>query len=115
MIIGISTPNYNPNGALLLRCEESSSIGGVTRRVSRAATLDGGSVLTDFGVTASDTTIQLRVPITRPLDDTIRLLVTQNPILIMATNLGCYSGAVDSYRTDDGIGLISFLIKATLS
>jgi hypothetical protein len=115
MINGLSTPLYNPAGAVLLHCEASSDIGGVTRRVSRTATLDGEATITDFGITNSDTTIRLKIPLTMAIDDTIRLMVRQNPLLVLTTRLGCFLGAVDSYRVDNGTGILSFLVKSTLS
>jgi hypothetical protein len=115
MIIGLSTPNYDPAGAILLQCLESSNIGGVTRRVSRTATLDGNSVITDFGVTNSDTTVFLRIHLTMELDDAIRAIVRNNPLLILTNRLGCFLGAVNYYRVDGNIGTVSFLIKSTMS
>lgn len=115
MIAGLSTPTYDLNGALLLHCEETSDIGGVTRRVSRTATLDGDSVLTDFGVTAADTTVRLRIPLNKALDDSLRRLVTLYPVLVLTTRLGCYLGAVDAYTVEGKTGVVSFLIQSTLS
>jgi hypothetical protein len=115
MIIGLSTPNYDPAGAILLKCLESSNIGGVSRRVSRTATLDGNSVITDFGVTNSDTTVFLRIPLTQTIDDAIRAIVRNNPLLVLTNRLGCFIGAVDYYRVDGNTGTVSFLIKSTMS
>ena len=115
MMAGLSTPTYDPSGALLLQCAESSDIGGVARRVSRTATLDGASVLTDFGVSASDTTIRLSIPVDRALDASLRRIASDYPTLVLTTRLGCYLGTIGAYTLDGKNGIVSFLIQSTLS
>lgn len=115
MIAGLSAPTWDPQGAVLLDCLPTSDIGGVYRRVSRTATLDGASVLTDFGVSAADATIRLTVPVDAALDAQLRWLAAQYPVLQLTTRLGCYLGAVESYTLEGRNGVISFLIQSTLS
>jgi hypothetical protein len=65
MIVGLSTPAYDADGARIIRRpaadqELENNQGG--RRVSRVATLDGGCVVNDAGYSASDRTYIIKTP-----------------------------------------------------
>ena len=87
-----------------------------TRRVSRVATLDGGSVISNYGITDSDRTLQFtakQVP-----EDIRRSLWTffQNETLVhLSCPEGVFSGCLEKVKIQNTNIAVSFLIKEKLT
>ncbi|NIC05271.1 hypothetical protein [Billgrantia bachuensis] len=58
-LIGLAARTFDPQGALLLPGHGDNDTGSLRRRVTRAATLDGGVAITNRGYSAADRTLTL--------------------------------------------------------
>lgn len=115
MII-LSTITYDPIGYLELRETPDSTYQVHERRVSRSATLDGLSVISDMGYTASDNTfvVRLKNPPVAQVERIIYLI--RNYTLLKLTNKdGVFIGALQQFKTHlDPVEFI-FLVKEKVS
>lgn len=71
----------------------SSVIKNYSRRVSRTATLDGGSVVTDSGYTDTDRTLTIQTRITEAQETILKYLIQTYALLTVVTDEGCYTCA----------------------
>jgi hypothetical protein len=101
-MIAISTPTFDIDGSVVLRHTEKSDLGGMTRRSSVVATIDGGSVPQYRGYSVSDRTLTIvggRVP---PADiDRLGAMVSGYNELIVSTAAGCFLCAVYGLKVTD--------------
>lgn len=86
-----------------------------SRRVSRTATLDGGSLIVDNGYSASDATFIISLPILS-FEQRAALLATiqTHSLLILSCRTGCFVGVVE--KVDEANGFkIRFLVQRDLA
>lgn len=115
MIVGIATIAYSYTGSILLPILPTSDFGGVTRRVSKSATLDGGASISNLGISIVDRTLKLKFQPTLSIYTFIKSLVYNNTYLVFSTGEGCFIGTVDSYTLVNGIATLSVLVTEKLS
>ncbi|VVS95357.1 hypothetical protein [Desulfoluna spongiiphila] len=90
----------------------SSSHGTLNSRVSRVATLDGGSVMVNSGVSESDRTITIEAEITEAQGIALEAMRARSPLVNMSTRNGFYYGAIDGISYDNGVLKLTFLVRA---
>lgn len=59
MILSLSSPTFDPEGALILHPSPDSQLADRARRVTRTATLDGGAAIHDAGYSVADRTLTI--------------------------------------------------------
>lgn len=115
-MIHLSTPLFDPQGAIALDELPSSDLGSVSRRVNRVATLDGGSVSNDRGHTASDRTFRISWRIrSRDEYDAVQRLLQVHGRVRIATREGVFEGVPDELSKSDGEGDLTILIMEQLA
>jgi hypothetical protein len=115
-MISIS-PQVQSSYFIFLREMASSKIKEYTRRVSRTATLDGSSVITDSGYTDTDRTLEIRARITAAQESIITYLMETYSLLTVVTDEGCYTCAPQRWSfppvagPDDPNAILTLLIS----
>jgi len=95
----LSTLTFDPDGVASIDLLPSADLGESRRRMNRIATLDGGSVVNDFGHSDSDRTITLRWrQVSAAYEAGIERLVQDYSRLHVSTSAGFFLVAPESYR-----------------
>ena len=116
MILHLTTPTFDEDGSLDLQYSPNSRLNNVSRRVTKTATLDGGSTIVDLGHSPSDNDLYIEVLAISDTDlTTLRRLVTSYPLLNISTKDGHFSGVVSNFDSDTAPLSFTFLIKEKLS
>jgi len=109
-------PRVQDTSFIVLAELAASEIKKYARRVSRTATLDGDSVITDSGYTDSDRVIEIRANVTAAQEATIQYLLETYSLLSVSTPDGCYTCAPNTWAfhgmssPDEGQCYINMLI-----
>jgi hypothetical protein len=116
MIISICSVLFDYAGDYLVDAVvDDSEFSHIARRVSRTATLDGGSVIVDNGYTAGDATFLI---VLRDIDSATRLglmaLVQRHSALTVAVKDNIFSGVVEKLDDKDTMK-IRFLVNEQLN
>jgi len=110
-MIGISSVSYDPNGFVMLKEDVNTSIPVFSRRVSKTATLDGNSVVSDLGYSASDGDFSVEVSnISKEEIDTLIYLIKTYSVLRLSSNIGSFEVSMSRLNTNSIPILIDFLI-----
>ena len=114
--IGIANYAYDIDGALLIHPVpgENDTRSGV-RRVTRTATLDGGCVVVDGGVSDSDRTLDLSVESAKDLWEAVWALFNSAVSVVVSTDDGCYLAKLEKVSEKDARINLSILIQARIS
>ncbi|MEJ1390066.1 MAG: hypothetical protein RPU34_04100 [Candidatus Sedimenticola sp. (ex Thyasira tokunagai)] len=103
MIVGIAAPYYDLDGALLLDERDvdlsTTRLEDVTRRVTRTATLDGGSFTTDLGYSDSDRDIiiTLKSPSESRIA-TVHNLLKNYSMVFLSLSDGCFNAVLSEFK-----------------
>ena len=84
----------------------NTEIGKMAARMSRTATLDGGSVLVHSGVSHTDRTLSVRAYMTHSNEDALQSMFLSETDLRLACDEGFFSGAI--YRLNRKYGYVEF-------
>ncbi|WP_301585021.1 hypothetical protein [Halomonas alkaliantarctica] len=96
--IGLAARGYDPSGALLLPHRDGSTLGDISRRVSRVRTLDGGVSVTNRGHSPGDRTITLSFSgMPHALVEQARRMVRLHSFVTVSTPDGCFIGVPSDY------------------
>lgn len=99
-LIGLAARGYDPRGAMLLPHLDGTTLGDVSRRVSRVGTLDGGVSVTNRGHSPGDRTVTLSLlGLPRETVDQARRLVRVHASVTLSMPDGCFIG-IPSEFTD---------------
>ena len=118
-MIGISTQTYDLNGTRIFPqadIETDASNRTLSRRVTRTATLDGGSVLSDSGAAHGDREILVVEP--RAEEDAVAwaaYMVENYDLVTVTMRDGAFSGCPETFRVNAGALEINILVKEKLS
>lgn len=111
MKISISTPNFDPQGLLILSYDQNSDSKQLTRRVSRTATMNGGCTFDDLGFSWSDVTLNLRFSNISEADEaSLSYLVKNYGALNIVTSEGAFVAVVESFSFKEGQAELRLLI-----
>lgn len=112
----LSTPTFDPDGVAVIDLLPSADLGESRRRMNRISTLDGGSVVNDFGHSESDRTISLRwLPVSLESEAAIERLVQDYSRLVVSTASGVFLAAPESYQFQRGESTLVLLALEKLS
>lgn len=116
MLHTLSTPTVDIEGYVELRVRDDQPPGEARRRVTRAATLDGGAVMNDFGFTDADRTIELSWrPTTPGHEASVLRLVELYGRLHVSTRAGVFLAAPESYRQGADESRLRLLVLSKIS
>jgi hypothetical protein len=117
MRVSICTTLFNPLGDVLLNASETSDFNFLSRRLTRTATLDGGSVIVDNGFSASDGTIKVIVDPNNNGSDSyakVANIIKQFGLVTVSNPDGVFLAAIDGVTNAKTTLVISLLIKSQL-
>ncbi len=114
MLIHLTTPTFDLEGAVTLDVRPQSDFGETRRRVNRVATLDGGAVFNDFGSTEADRTIRLEwTP--GPAEAKVARMVRLYQRLNLSCAAGVYQVAPESYTSSADRSTLALLVAEKLT
>ena len=119
-MIGITTVEYDPDGARIFRHAGrggASGIHAVQRRISRRSTLDGGISVYDNGMSHGDREILVMEPQAdlEAIEYATRIVETYNRVVV-STREGVFLGAPESARVDtDGTLVLTLWVIEKIS
>lgn len=116
-MIALATQTFDLEGSVILSTTRfDSDISSTARRISRTATLDGGSVITDGGYTAADKVLSIAA---ENVDDAtfqaVAYLVKNYSQIIVSTEFGCYVGAPETLTIVEGKLRLRVLVTEEIS
>lgn len=116
MIISICSQLFDYAGDFLVEALiADSDFSHISRRVSRSATLDGGSIIVDNGSTVSDATF---IIVINDIDATTRqalmLMIQRHSVITVSVKENIFSGVVETIE-DSGLVKIKFLVSRQLN
>lgn len=116
-MIGLAAQVFDLNGAVILeRTDAESETAGISRRVQRTATLDGGAVINDTGYAAADRTLKIVAEqVGEAVFAAVARLVRSYSQIVVATRDGVFVGAPDNLRIDGGRLVLSVLVTEEIS
>lgn len=108
-MIGLASQTYSSTGYLVLHnADASSNTTDRARRVTRTATLDGGSVITDGGACVGDRTLKIQVERpTRAQADLLAWFADSCPRVTVTTPEGVFSAYVSDYTYNNGTATLT--------
>lgn len=116
MLASITTLEYDPIGHVQLDVLPGSAFQERRRRVNRIATLDGGSVVNDFGYAESDKTLALLwEPTDRATEAAIDRLARLYGRLNVSIDGAMYLAAVQSYTPGTDESQLRLLVLEKLT
>lgn len=113
MMIAMATLTIDPFGWQLLRLKPgSSNLGDTARRVSRVATLDGGSAVLDGGYTVADRTISLDISDqSRDTVAALKYLCSVHPVLLVMTEDGAFKASPERVSISGNSARMTLLVS----
>jgi hypothetical protein len=112
----IASIEYDPIGFILFKADPRSKKEKLSRRLSRTATLDGKSSISDMGYTASDATIELYLSrVTELIKNRLEYLVQSHSLLNLYIDNKVYLGAIQFVDTQTIPSRINFIVKERLN
>jgi hypothetical protein len=110
-MIGLSTPTFDLDGAILIEELPRTDLGPIRRRVNRQRTLDGGVVVNDSGHAVGDRTIVVRWRI-RSAEQlrAVQRLVQTYTRLTVCTREGAFTAAPEMVKSSGAEGDLTLLV-----
>ena len=96
------TPQISSEYVVKLKELHTSDLSSRSRRVSRTATLDGGSVTVDSGYTDTDRTLVIDARVTKSVQEDLEYMLENYTLLNVATNGECLSCAPKNIKCNNG-------------
>jgi len=110
-MISISAITQNTSGSIVINYDLESDIRNNTARISRIATLDGGSTITHSGYSDSDRTLSISGRINKTNSEVLWDLFENETFMLFSINDGLYLGVIQSLDIDNGELSLTILIK----
>lgn len=111
-MIGLSTKEYHPSGAMLLsEMMNGTKTRDFTRRISKVKTLDGGVSVTDFGYAVGDRSMTVAVRVDQALFDLLVMLGQLTGSFILTNADGAYSVYLTDFGFVNGIATIGLTVE----
>ncbi len=110
-MISISSITENLSGNVLFNNTEECSFQKNTSRVSRSATLDGGSVISNYGVTDGDRVFSLNVSITENQYSKLKNIFSVSPLVLISCSEGIFFGALQYFSVKNDVLTGKILIQ----
>lgn len=110
-MICISMTTVDVNGHVVLN-DIDSDFGTVYARVSRVATLDGGAVFVQNGISNADRTFRIKAKITESQKETIEHIFNNSTYVNISCSEGFFIGSISSIDTSSQDFTATILIKS---
>lgn len=113
-MIYIGTKLFDLNGHFMFELDRTKSdIKTVSRRITRTPTLDGLSIITDNGYTASDRilSIVLNPNSSRVHQKRLKDMIKLHKEIIICTHEGVFTGSISEYSETDRFTIVYFIEK----
>jgi len=114
-VIAVCAPTYDLTSPVELTPLTESTLQDISRRVSRTKTLDMNVSITDNGFSHGDRTLKISANVSEEKASVLYLMVQTYSLLTFSIEEGVFSGAVESYKNDNGKINMAVLIKEKLS
>ena len=116
-MISISTPTFDLSGSLIIRdYDPSTDVKSRSRRVSRTATLDGGCVIEDNGLSHSDRTLKIISKGLSALEvENLERLIEFYSELYVSTAEGVFAGVMENLNQKKDEVTVSFLVERKIT
>ncbi|MCK7542974.1 hypothetical protein MLC59_02160 [Marinobacter bryozoorum] len=115
-MLTISAPVFDINGTVIAHSPDMEGLQNLTRRVSRAATLDGQAAINDFGFTDADRDLSVEwTPATLEEMENVRRMFKTYSRLVVSFSEGCFLAAPESFSAPDGQVSITLFVDKRLS
>lgn len=112
----LSAPSADVNGTVKFKyAGRETDIYSLSRRVTRTATLDGGSVTNDLGFTHSDRTFNVSAALSPDQQDLVSRLLRTYPTLMISVQEGLFLGAIEVNNVTGNVSVLQILIKEKLT
>ena len=110
-MIHLSAPLFDPDGAITINESPASEITGISRRMNRIKTLDGGVAVNDRGHSPGDRDFRIRWrPRTEVEYMAVQRLVRLYPRLNVSTREGVFTVAPQSIDIRSGEATLTLLV-----
>lgn len=97
MLVTFHSQVFDMQGFVTLKANGNSTFASYQRRVSRTATLDGNSSLSDMGFSLADNTLVLKFSdITVEQVEILKHLISSYARILFTDETGSYEGAIES-------------------
>jgi hypothetical protein len=113
--VTLSALTQDPLGVVQITADRRSNVGAVSRRVTRAKTLDGGYALHDGGQAAADRDIRLEWPTNQAVDDAVERLVRLYGQAVLSQRDGCFKVALEAFKRGTPRSTLTLLVLERLS
>lgn len=110
-MISITPTTSDTVNFIVIREDPKSDFGNVTLRVSRSATLDGGCVIDNQGVSDSDRTFTIYATLNEQEASIVYNIASLYTEAIMSCNQGLFIGVISEIN----MGKITFLVKERIA
>jgi len=114
-MIGISSIDQSSAMAVIINESAESTVRDAEARVAKYATLDGGSVIVHQGFSDGDRTLYVRGTVTEAEQTVLDALFQTQSLVHVATQAGCFLGAITRLKTDNGDLSMSISIESKLT
>lgn len=115
-MIALSTIEADLIGHIIFQETPDSTYQIHERRMTRTATLDGLSTISDMGYTASDNTFVVRIKNPpKMIVDRIIYFVRNYPIIKLSNKDGAFLGAINQFKTHLDPVEFTFFVKQKVS
>lgn len=117
MGVTVAPAQFDIDGVVLLNYIDSGAdLFTVDRRVSRTATLDGGSIIDDLGFSDTDRTLSITANnVTKEQSIRLSYILRNYTLITIATDEAIFLCAPSSYSYSDGQASFVALVKQKLS
>lgn len=114
-MISLNYVDSNANGSVTLEEKTDSTIKDLVARVTRTATLDGGCVITNNGISDSDRSLTVRADISEAVEALLDAMLENETLIHVATPIGYFTAHIRRATTDNGELTLEIYIKEKLS
>jgi hypothetical protein len=110
-MISISSIVQNVTGAVIINETLTSVLKSNTARISRVATLDGGSVITHSGYSDGDRTLSVYARLNKAQSDLLWGIFKNETFVLVSISDGLFYSSIQRVRIDNGDLSMTILIK----
>lgn len=107
----IVDPDYSP---VIDTALPKTELNSVSRRVSRVATLDGGSVIIDSGAGESDRTLRVEIANTPENKSCLYSLQRYFGLIVCCCEVGSFLGAISDLAVDGNKITVTYIVESRL-
>lgn len=115
MRIYLASMTFDPLGFIEIDARPTTDAGAIRRRISRAATLDGGVAINNFGMTDADRTALIRFERSAELEGLTNRLFRLYAFATLSMRDGFYRVALESIALEGNDCVMTLMILERLN